>query len=86
MKFGHSIEHKVRNIFFKKKQAEKQKVSYKVVKLVVLSTLISISFDSPSLGHTIKTNRMKVQTGDPEMLNFDLKKESVTNFSTTFCA
>ena len=30
-------------------------------------TLVSICFDSPRLGHAIKTNCMKLQTVDPEL-------------------
>ena len=47
----------------------------------MVSTLVSICFTSPRLGHTIKTNCMKLQTVDPDFdfdfLNFDFLKKGL---------
>ena len=51
----------------------------------VVGILVSISFGSSQLEHTIKANCMKLQTVDPEIWTI-LIFDPGTNFSTTFRA
>ena len=78
MKFGQLIEHNVKNIF--KNHAENKvaelvpypffffKKKKKALYEVKASALhLSINFDNPALGHTVKTNCIKLSTVDPEL-------------------
>ena len=52
----------------------------------MVCNLVSIYFDSPELGHTIKTNCIEFKTIDPEiLLIMFFRKESGNSLSTTFC-
>ena len=53
----------------------------------MISTLVLIYFDSPRLGHTIKTNPVKFQAVDPEISSnlFFFRKESGDSFTDKFC-
>ena len=43
----------------------------------MVSTLVSIYFGSPQLVHTVKSNCIKFEATDPEMLNFDFLEKDL---------
>ena len=78
MKFGQLIEHNVKNIFknhaenkvaelvpypFLKKKKRKEALYEEKASALHLS----INFDNTALGHTVKTNCIKLSTVDPEL-------------------
>ena len=86
MKVGQLIENSVRKILFKNHAENEADILVPDLFLLVRKalseekkvSLVSISFGSPRLGDTIKTNCMKLQTLNPEILSILIFKKMVS--------